>query len=62
MERTQAFRVAGTEAMIKAIKVEQVSEKNVIFWDDIEKEFPGVHFVKDDGIMVRFLKDSNGKR
>ena len=61
MDKTQHFRLAGTNA-VKKIPFEHVDEHNVIFWEDIERVFPGVEQVECDGAVVNLLRDSNRKR
>jgi hypothetical protein len=61
MEETQHFRLAGTTA-IEKIPYEHVHGQNVIFWEDVERAFPGVKHVKCDSVIVNLLRDSNHKR
>ncbi|KAF9346787.1 hypothetical protein BGX34_003612, partial [Mortierella sp. NVP85] len=61
MDKTQHFRLAGTNA-IKKIPYEPVDEHNVIFWEDIERVFPGVEQVEYDGAVVNLLRGPDQQR
>ncbi|KAG0017191.1 hypothetical protein BGZ82_000820 [Podila clonocystis] len=60
----QSFRLAGSmdEAVtrIEVSQDEQTGQK-LVFWDDIEDQFPGIQSVKDGDIAVSFARDSRRK-
>jgi hypothetical protein len=39
-----------------------VDGHEVVFWEDIERVFPGTKHIKCDGVVVHLLRDSNRKR
>lgn len=61
----QSFRLAGSvdeaATRIEASQDEQTGQK-LVFWDDIEDQFPGIQSVKDGDIAVSFARDSRRKR
>jgi len=61
MDKTQYFRLAGTTD-VKKIPYEHVDGHEVVFWEDIERVFPGTKHIKCDGVVVHLLRDSNRKR
>ncbi|KAG0072069.1 hypothetical protein BGZ92_004125, partial [Podila epicladia] len=60
----QSFRLAGSmDESVTRIEVsldEQTGQK-LVFWDDIEDQFPGIQSVKDGDIAVSFARDSRRK-
>ncbi|KAF8927399.1 hypothetical protein BGZ58_010414, partial [Dissophora ornata] len=61
MEEYQSFRVAGTTT-VKNINVDYVDGQDVIYWEDIEKLFPGVLNVQNGEFLVKLLRDSKNNR
>lgn len=65
MTEYQAFRLAGSiddaVTRIEVIQDEQTGQK-LVFWDDIEDQFPGIQSVKDGDIAVSFARDLSRKR
>ncbi|KAF9350266.1 hypothetical protein BGX34_001315 [Mortierella sp. NVP85] len=61
MEDTQLFRLAGKTAVEK-IPCDHVHGLTIVYWEDIERVFPGAKHIKCDGIIVNLLRDSNRKR
>ncbi|KAF9212925.1 hypothetical protein BGZ59_006143 [Podila verticillata] len=65
MTEYQAFRLAGSiddaVTRIEVIQDEQTGQK-LVFWDDIEDQFPGIQSVKDGDIAVSFARDLRRKR
>jgi len=61
MDETQHFRLTGTTTVEK-ISYDHVDGHNVVYWEDIERVFPGVKQIKCDGAIVNLLRDSNRKR
>ncbi|KAG0336574.1 hypothetical protein BG000_006440 [Podila horticola] len=61
----QSFRLADSvdeaATRIEASQDEQTGQK-LVFWDDIEDQFPGIQSVKDGDIAVSFARDSRRKR
>ncbi|KAF9287718.1 hypothetical protein BGZ68_001387, partial [Mortierella alpina] len=51
MEETQAFRLTGTADIVK-IPIQHVDGQNVVYWDSIEKVFPGVKCVKNGDVAI----------
>ncbi|KAF9356181.1 hypothetical protein BGX34_010071, partial [Mortierella sp. NVP85] len=62
MDEIQFFRLPGKTDIGKIPCDYQPDGQFVIFWDDIEQLFPGVHHVTNRGVLVKMLKDSNGNR
>ncbi|KAF9359990.1 hypothetical protein BGX34_008018 [Mortierella sp. NVP85] len=58
---TQSFCLVG-KSDIEEIRCSLVDGTDVIFWEDIEKVFPGVQYVKNGNVTVSPLKDSSGNR
>ncbi|KAF9987431.1 hypothetical protein BGZ65_003641 [Modicella reniformis] len=61
MEELQLFRLIGTTD-IKRILCSQVYEKYVVYWEDIERVFPGVKYVQVNGAAVNMMRDQNQNR
>ncbi|CAO3567053.1 unnamed protein product [Mortierella alpina] len=61
MEKSQAFRIAGTTDIV-SIGVFFVNGQSVIYWADIEELFRDVACVKNGGKVVPLLRDSTRKR
>ncbi|KAF9350267.1 hypothetical protein BGX34_001316, partial [Mortierella sp. NVP85] len=61
MDKTQHFRLTGTNAVEK-IPYGHVDGYNVIYWEDIERVFPGAKHIKCDGAIVNLLRGSDRKR
>ncbi|KAG0312635.1 hypothetical protein BGZ97_010995 [Linnemannia gamsii] len=51
MELTQSFRLTGTTEIVR-IPIQHVDGQNVVYWESIEKFFPGVKFVKNGDVAV----------
>ncbi|KAF9369003.1 hypothetical protein CPC16_004876, partial [Podila verticillata] len=49
MEETQSFCLSGT-TKIEKIPIQHVDGQNVIYWESIEKVFPGVKYVKNGDV------------
>ncbi|GJJ68410.1 hypothetical protein EMPS_00756 [Entomortierella parvispora] len=62
MEKSQGFRVAGTTADIEYIAVNHAKEQDVIFWEDIQRVFPGVKFVRRGHVVLSMLRTQNGDK
>lgn len=62
MEHTQAFRPLGTATETEIIGAELVDGHMVVFWEDIERVFPGIKLVKNGGVVVNLLRDASGTR
>ena len=61
MEEAQSFRSIGT-VEIEKIPIQHLDGQNIIYWEDIDQIFPGVKYIKNDGIVVTMARDSNGAR
>jgi len=59
MEHTQAV---GATTGKENIGAELVDGYMVVFWEDIERVFPGVRLVKNGDVVVNLLRDANGTR
>ncbi|KAF9568101.1 hypothetical protein EC968_003121 [Mortierella alpina] len=59
----QSFRIAP-DGDITRIEVftDQDNGLRVVFWEDIESQFPDVHCVKNGDIAISFARDSNRRR
>ncbi|KFH69340.1 hypothetical protein MVEG_04154 [Podila verticillata NRRL 6337] len=51
MEETQSFRLNGTTEIVR-IPIQHVDGQNVVYWESIEKVFPGVKCVKNGDVAV----------
>ncbi|KAI9240922.1 MAG: hypothetical protein BYD32DRAFT_449058 [Podila humilis] len=51
MEETQSFCLSGT-TKIEKIPIQHVDGQNVIYWESIEKVFPGVKYVKNGDVAI----------
>ncbi|KAF9328858.1 hypothetical protein BG006_008024 [Podila minutissima] len=61
----QSFRLAGSmdEAVTRIeVSLDEQTGQKLVFWDDIEDQFPGIQSVKDGDIAVSFARDSKRKR
>jgi hypothetical protein len=58
MEATQSFRLAGGTD-IEEIPCCHVNGQTIVYWDDIERVFPGVKNIKNGNVSVILLRDSN---
>ncbi|KAF8927806.1 hypothetical protein BGZ58_010111 [Dissophora ornata] len=61
MEESQSLRLIG-KVDIEKITLEHVDGQNVVYWEDIEQVFPGVKNVKNGGVSMSMMRDSNGFR
>ncbi|KAG0222218.1 hypothetical protein B0O80DRAFT_429029 [Mortierella sp. GBAus27b] len=61
MEATQDFRLYGT-MRTKAIPCGLHGDLRVIYWEDIEQVFPGVQYIKSNGVTVSMVRDLQGVR
>ncbi|KAF9948927.1 hypothetical protein BGZ70_002007 [Mortierella alpina] len=59
----QSFRIAP-DGDITRIEVftDQDNGLRVVFWEDIESQYPGLHCVKNGDIAISFARDSNRRR
>ncbi|KAF9279533.1 hypothetical protein BGZ68_007861 [Mortierella alpina] len=59
----QSFRIAP-DGDITRIEVftDQDNGLRVVFWEDIESQYPGIHCVKNGDIAISFARDSNRRR
>ncbi|KAF9938203.1 hypothetical protein BGZ67_000408 [Mortierella alpina] len=59
----QSFRIAP-DGEITRIEVftDQENGLRVVFWEDIESQYPGIHCVKNGDIAISFARDSNRRR
>ncbi|KAG9327242.1 hypothetical protein KVV02_002695 [Mortierella alpina] len=59
----QSFRTAP-DGEITRIEVftDQENGLRVVFWEDIESQYPGIHCVKNGDIAISFARDSNRRR
>ncbi|KAF9959184.1 hypothetical protein BGZ72_010120 [Mortierella alpina] len=59
----QSFRIAP-DGDITRIEVftDQENGLRVVFWEDIESQYPGIHCVKNGDIAISFARDSNRRR
>ncbi|KAI8601549.1 hypothetical protein EDD21DRAFT_374177 [Dissophora ornata] len=62
-EKYQSFRVApdGPHIRIEA-STDEGTGMDIVFWDDIEFQFPGIHCVMHGDIAVSFARDSKRQR
>ncbi|KAF9353880.1 hypothetical protein BGX34_011308 [Mortierella sp. NVP85] len=61
METTQSFRlVGGTD--VEEIPCCHVNGQTIVYWDEIERVFPGVKNIKNGNVSVILLRDSNENR
>ncbi|KAG0218366.1 hypothetical protein BGX31_011630, partial [Mortierella sp. GBA43] len=55
MAPIQPFCLLG-EKEIKIIPCENIYDQNVIYWEDIERVFPGVKYIQMKGVIVSYLR------
>ncbi|KAF9363956.1 hypothetical protein BGX34_002936 [Mortierella sp. NVP85] len=60
MSETQSFRLAGSSDIVE-IPCDNVHGEDIIYWDDIVEVFPNAQYLKKGNVIVKKLKDSNGK-
>jgi len=60
MSETQSFRLAGSLDIVE-IPCDKVHGEDIIYWDDIVEVFPNAQYLKKGNVIVKKLKDSNGK-
>ncbi|KAG9069746.1 hypothetical protein KI688_009071 [Linnemannia hyalina] len=58
MEDTQSFRLTKTTDTME-ITLNHVDGQNIIYWEDIEKAFPGVKRVSNGHSVIKFLRGSD---
>ncbi|KAG0318728.1 hypothetical protein BGZ99_005483 [Dissophora globulifera] len=51
MEHTQSFRLIGT-TQIENIPIQYVDGQSVVYWESIERAFPGVRQVKNGDVAI----------
>ncbi|KAG0322222.1 hypothetical protein BGZ99_003421, partial [Dissophora globulifera] len=51
MEDTQSFRLIGT-TQIEKIPIQHIDGQSVVYWESIERAFPGVRQVKNDNVAI----------
>ncbi|KAF9344007.1 hypothetical protein BGX26_004921, partial [Mortierella sp. AD094] len=61
MEKTQSFRLIGMTDTVE-IAVNHIGGHNIVFWKDIEQDFPGVKHVQNGKVAISILRDPNGIR
>ncbi|KAG0197053.1 hypothetical protein BGX28_009435 [Mortierella sp. GBA30] len=63
-EEYQSFRIAPDGNVVTRIEVstDEATGLQVVFWEDIEFQYPGIHCVKNGDIAVSFARDSKRKR
>jgi hypothetical protein len=61
MDQTQSFRLVGTTPIVE-IPTQHIDGQNVVYWENIERLFPGVRYVKNGEVAVTVEKDSEGIR
>ncbi|KAK3817418.1 MAG: hypothetical protein J3Q66DRAFT_388015, partial [Benniella sp.] len=60
MSETQSFRLAGSSDIVE-IPCDKVHGEDIIYWDDIVEVFPNAQYLKKGNVIVKKMKDSNGK-
>ncbi|KAI8603001.1 hypothetical protein EDD21DRAFT_425512 [Dissophora ornata] len=58
MEDTQSFRLIGN-LDIENIPLDNVNGQNIVYWENIQRVFPGVKYVKNGKVSVNMMKDSH---
>ncbi|CAO3568668.1 unnamed protein product [Mortierella alpina] len=61
MDQTQSFCLVGTTAIVE-IPTQHIDGQNVGYWENIERLFPGVRYVRNGEVSVTVEKDSEGQR
>lgn len=59
----QSFRqgLDGPIVQFRA-KFDDKTEEHLIYWEEVQFVFPGVHYVKSGTIIVEFVRDKQCKR
>ncbi|GJJ76246.1 hypothetical protein EMPS_08605 [Entomortierella parvispora] len=62
-EEYQSFRIGqdGPVIRIEAL-IDDETGQRVIYWEDIEFQFPGIHCVRHEDIAISFARDSKKRR
>ncbi|OAQ25018.1 hypothetical protein K457DRAFT_23596, partial [Linnemannia elongata AG-77] len=58
MEDTQSFHLIETTDTVE-ITLHHVDGQNIIYWEDIERTFPGVKRVRNGSSVIKFLRGSD---
>ncbi|KAG0349412.1 hypothetical protein BG004_006441 [Podila humilis] len=65
MAEYQTFRLAGAlpdSGLRIEVSMDEETGQKLVFWDDIEDQFPGIQSVKHGDIAVSFARDAKRKR
>jgi len=62
-EEYQSFRIGqdGQVIRIEALTDDETGQR-VVYWEDIEFQFPGIHCVRHEDIAISFARDSKKRR
>lgn len=58
MEDTQSFHLIETTDTVE-ITLHHVEGQNIVYWEDIERTFPGVKRVHNGSSVIKFLRGSD---
>jgi hypothetical protein len=58
MKDTQSFRLIEATDTTE-ITLHHIDGQNIVYWEDIERAFPGVKLVHSDNSAVKFLRGSD---
>jgi hypothetical protein len=61
MEDTQSFRLVEATDTTE-ITLHHIGGQNIVYWEDIERVFPGVKRVQSGNSVIRFLRGSDHQR
>ena len=62
-EEYQSFRVAPDGPLIRIeVSIDEGTGMKIVFWDDIEFQFPGIHCVMHGNIAISFARDMKRQR
>jgi hypothetical protein len=61
MEDTQTYRLDETTGTME-ITLHHVDGQNIVYWEDIERAFPGVKRIHGGNSVIKFLRGSDYQR
>jgi hypothetical protein len=61
MEDTQSFRLVESSDTME-ITLHHVDGQNIVYWEDIERVFPGAKRIHSGSSVIKFLRGVNSQR